>query len=64
MPSPCRDEDWRRRLATKTGDKVTALPNKGRSLSVPLTVVSSPVIEVELPCGAVVRVPNDEPSLD
>jgi hypothetical protein len=34
-----------------------------RSLFVPLTVVGSPVIEVDLPCGAVVRVPNAESSL-
>lgn len=30
---------------------------------VPLTVVTSPVVEIDLPCGAVVRVPNDDRSL-
>lgn len=34
-----------------------------RSLFVPLTVLCSPVIEVDLPCGAVVRVHNDRSSL-
>ena len=30
---------------------------------VPLTVIVSPVVEIDLPCGAVVRVPNDDRSL-
>lgn len=30
---------------------------------VPLTVVASPVVEIDLPCGAVVRVPNEDRSL-
>lgn len=30
---------------------------------VPLTVLTSPVVEIDLPCGAVVRVPNDDRSL-
>jgi hypothetical protein len=34
-----------------------------RSLFVPLTVLCSPVIEVDLPCGAMVRVPNNRSSL-
>jgi len=30
---------------------------------VPLTVLTSPAVEIDLPCGAVVRVPNDDRSL-
>lgn len=30
---------------------------------VPLTVLTSPAVEINLPCGAVVRVPNDDRSL-
>jgi hypothetical protein len=30
---------------------------------VPLTVLTSPVVEIDLPCGAVVRVPNEDRSL-
>lgn len=30
---------------------------------VPLTVLTSPAVEISLPCGAVVRVPNDDRSL-
>jgi hypothetical protein len=29
---------------------------------VPLTVRTSPVVEIDLPCGAVVRVPNEDRS--
>lgn len=50
---------WRRKLATQSPQQ----PDSVRSLFVPLKVISNPVIEVDLPCGAVVRVPNDEPSL-
>lgn len=66
---------WRRKLALTPRNKLS--PSKPcepastsqaeradmRSLFVPLTVVGSPVIEVDLPCGAVVRVPNEESSL-
>ena len=30
---------------------------------VPLAVLTSPVVEIDLPCGAVVRVPNEDRSL-
>ena len=30
---------------------------------VPLTILASPAVEIDLPCGAVVRVPNDDRSL-
>ena len=50
---------WRRKLAIQPLHQ----PDSVRSLFVPLKVISNPVIEVDLPCGAVVRVPNDEPSL-
>ena len=30
---------------------------------VPLTVLTSPAVEIDMPCGAVVRVPNDDRSL-
>lgn len=67
---------WRRKLAVVTPRNKQS-PSKPcepastsqaqradvRSLFVPLTVVGSPVIEVDLPCGAVVRVPNEESSL-
>jgi len=35
----------------------------GESRFVPLTVLTSPAVEIDLPCGAVVRVPNDDRSL-
>lgn len=50
---------WRRKLATPSPQQ----PDNVRSLFVPLKVISNPAIEVDLPCGAVVRVPNEEPSL-
>ena len=59
---------WRRKLAARQMH-ATVTQSSGskqsdvRSLFVPLTVVGSPVIEVDLPCGAVVRVPNEESSL-
>ena len=59
---------WRRKLAAQQ-TRATVAQSSGaqqpdvRSLFVPLTVVGSPVIEVDLPCGAVVRVPNEESSL-
>jgi hypothetical protein len=30
---------------------------------IPLTILTSPVVEIDLPCGAVVRVPNEDRSL-
>lgn len=59
---------WRRKLAAQH-TRATVTQSSGsqqsdvRSLFVPLTVVGSPVIEVDLPCGTVVRVPNEEFSL-
>ena len=49
---------WRRKLATQSLQQ----PDSVRSLFVPLRVISNPVIEVDLPCGAVVRLPTDRPS--
>ncbi len=65
---------WRQKLATKgrplarqehEAERQSAIK---RSMSagpelVPLTVLTSPVVEIDLPCGAVVRVPNEDRSL-
>lgn len=60
---------WRRKLAAK-GRPMTSKGHAAEGLSVsrspelvPLTVLASSVVEIELPCGAVVRVPNEERSL-
>jgi hypothetical protein len=65
---------WRQKLAAKgrspagkglTAQRLTAMKGStsvGPEL-VPLTVITSPVVEIDLPCGAVVRVPNDDRSL-
>jgi len=50
---------WRRKLAMRPLQQTDST----RSLFVPLKVISNPVIEVDLPRGAVVRVPNDAQSL-
>ena len=52
---------WRTRLAaadeTSGSQTAQALPV---SRFVPLAIVGSPPVEIDLPCGAVVRVPADE----
>ena len=65
---------WRQKLAAtgrppaKKGHGAQRQSAIKRSMSagpelVPLTVLTSPVVEIDLPCGAVVRVPNDDRSL-
>ena len=65
---------WRQKLAAegrpsaKIGPEGQRLSAMKRSMSagpelVPLTVLTSPVVEIDLPCGAVVRVPNEDRSL-
>ena len=65
---------WRQKLATKGKPPARREPEAQRlsamkrSMSsgpelVPLTVLTSPVVEIDLPCGAVVRVPNEDRSL-
>ena len=65
---------WRQKLATKgkpparREPEARRLSSMKRSMSsgpelVPLTVLTSPVVEIDLPCGAVVRVPNEDRSL-
>ncbi|MFO1003953.1 MAG: transposase [Planctomycetaceae bacterium] len=65
---------WRQKLAAKCrppakkGHGPQRLSDMKRSMSsgpelVPLTVLTSPVVEIDLPCGAVVRVPNEDRSL-
>ncbi len=65
---------WRQKLAATdrpaagTERAAQSLSTMKRSMSagpelVPLTVLTSPVVEIDLPCGAVVRVPNDDRSL-
>ena len=44
---------WRKRL--RNGDPATSL--------VPVTVVASSPVEIDLPCGATIKVPCDERSL-
>lgn len=50
-----------------SGETQRLLAGKGLMSSeprfVPLTVLTSPAVEISLPCGAVVRVPNDDRSL-
>jgi hypothetical protein len=65
---------WRQKLATK-GRPPARKEHEAQRLSgtkkavssgpelVPLTVLTSPVVEIDLPSGAVVRVPNDDRSL-
>lgn len=65
---------WRHKLAAK-GRPLTRKGHVPQRLSamrgsvshgpqlIPLTVLTSPVIEIDLPCGAVVRVPNEDRSL-
>jgi hypothetical protein len=65
---------WRQKLAAK-GRPPARKEHEAQRLSgtqkavssgpelVPLTVLTSPVVEIDLPCGAVVRVPNDDRSL-
>ena len=54
---PARKEHGAQRLSGTKG-----AVSSGPEL-VPLTVLNSPVVEIDLPCGAVVRVPNDDRSL-
>ena len=65
---------WRQKLAAtgrppaKKGHGAQRQSAIKRSISagpelVPLTVLTSPVVEIDLQCGAVVRVPNDDRSL-
>ena len=65
---------WRQKLTAKgrspAGKGLTAerLSAEKESVSrgpelVPLTVLTSPVVEIDLPCGAVVRVPNEDRSV-
>lgn len=65
---------WRQKLAAKgrppakKGHGTRRQSAMKRSMSpgselVPLTVLTSPVVEIDLPCGAVVRVPNEDRSL-
>ena len=65
---------WRQKLATKgrsparKGYEAQSLSAMKGSMSrgselVPLTVLTSPVVEIDLPGGAVVRVPNEDRSL-
>ena len=65
---------WRQKLAAK-GRPLTRKGHVPQRLSamqgpvspgpqlVPLTVLTSPLVEIDLPCGAVVRVPNEDRSL-
>ena len=65
---------WRQKLTakgrplTRKGHVPQSLPAMPGTVSpgpqlVPLTVLTSPVVEIDLPCGAVVRVPNEDRSL-
>ena len=65
---------WRQKLAAKgrppaeKGHEAQRLSAMKRSMSsgpelIPLTILTSPVVEIDLPCGAVVRVPNEDRSL-
>ena len=65
---------WRQKLAAKGRSSARKEPGAKRlsavkesvsrgSELVPLTVLTSPVVEIDLPCGAVVRVPNEDRSL-
>ena len=65
---------WRQKLAAKgrppakKGHGPLRQSAMKRSMSlgselVPLTVLTSPVVEIDLPCGAVVRVPDNDRSL-
>jgi transposase-like protein len=65
---------WRQKLAAKgrpparKGHEAQRLSGMKGAVSsgpelVPLTVLTSPVVEIDLPCGAVVRVPNEDRSL-
>ena len=65
---------WRQKLAAKGrppakkghGPRRQSAMKRSMSPSselVPLTVLTSPVVEIDLPCGAVVRVPNEDRSL-
>ena len=51
---------WRRLLAREAGPgAATGVTSEAAACFVPLTLVESPRIEIELPCGATLRVPND-----
>ena len=65
---------WRQKLVaqdrplTRQQSEAQRLSAMKRSMSagpelVLLTVLTSPVVEIDLPCGAVVRVPNEDRSL-
>ena len=60
---------WLRKLAAQQMHATVTQSSESqqsdvRSLFVPLTVVGSPVIEVDLPCGAIVRVDNKDHRCD
>ncbi len=72
--SPNSFDRWRQKLATtgrplaRKGREAQRLPAKKGSMSsvpkmVPLTILTSPVVEIDVPCGAFVRVPNEDRSL-
>lgn len=60
-------EELARERQVASGDTRRPLATKGLMSSeprfVPLTVLTSPAVEISLPCGAVVRVSNDDRSL-
>jgi hypothetical protein len=68
---PTRDERARDGLARErqvASDETQRLSARKGLMSseprfVPLTVLTSPAVEIDMPCGAVVRVPNDDRSL-
>lgn len=65
---------WRQKLAktgrplARKGREAQRLSAKKGSMSsvpkmVPLTILTSPVVEIDVPCGAVILVPNEDRSL-
>jgi hypothetical protein len=60
-------EKLARERQVASGDTRRPLARKGLMSSeprfVPLAVLTSPAVEIDLPCGAVVRVPNEDRSL-
>lgn len=57
---------WRRRLIAEgeSFENESETDRRHVSAFVPLTVVPSERIAIDLPCGAVIRVPIDETSID
>lgn len=55
---------WRKKLAAESSRlSASKALMSSEPRFVPLTVLTSPAVEIDLPCGAVVRVPNDDRSL-